>query len=69
MTNAIDHDGNRLPDAERLTRFGRRLRSASLDELPELINRVEKQKAESRKLKAEIRMREELQLSAFRYPL
>jgi sugar transferase EpsL len=38
MTDAIDRDGNPLPDAERLTRFGRRLRAASLDELPELIN-------------------------------
>ncbi|WP_280638893.1 sugar transferase [Sphingomicrobium aestuariivivum] len=38
MTDARDVDGKLLPDAERLTRFGRFLRSASLDELPELWN-------------------------------
>ena len=38
MTNARDENGNPLPDAERLTPFGRFLRSASLDELPELFN-------------------------------
>ena len=38
MTNRITHDGSLLPDAERLTRFGRFLRSLSLDELPELFN-------------------------------
>ena len=38
MTNAVDADGNLLPDAERLTPFGRWLRSTSLDELPELWN-------------------------------
>lgn len=38
MTNARDADGNLLPDAVRLTFFGRFLRSSSLDELPELIN-------------------------------
>jgi lipopolysaccharide/colanic/teichoic acid biosynthesis glycosyltransferase len=38
MTDARDAAGNLLPDAERLTRFGRRLRSSSLDELPELFN-------------------------------
>ena len=38
MTNARDADGNLLPDAERLTNFGRFLRRTSLDELPELIN-------------------------------
>ena len=38
MTDARDADGNLLPDAERITRFGRRLRSSSLDELPELWN-------------------------------
>ena len=38
MTNGKDKAGNLLPDAERLTRFGRFLRSTSLDELPELIN-------------------------------
>src|SRR3954464_11702067 len=38
MTDARDQAGNLLPDAQRLTAFGRFLRSASLDELPELIN-------------------------------
>ncbi len=38
MTNARDASGNLLSDAERLTRFGRFLRSSSLDELPELWN-------------------------------
>lgn len=38
MTNARDKDGNLLPDAERLTKFGKFLRSTSLDELPELWN-------------------------------
>jgi sugar transferase EpsL len=38
MTDARDAAGELLPDAERLTRFGRWLRSTSLDELPELIN-------------------------------
>ena len=38
MTDARDEHGHLLPDAERLTRFGRLLRSFSLDELPELIN-------------------------------
>ncbi|HEY7407489.1 MAG TPA: sugar transferase, partial [Gemmatimonadaceae bacterium] len=38
MTNARDASGVLLPDAERLTRFGRALRSSSLDELPELWN-------------------------------
>lgn len=38
MTDARDANGNLLPDAERLTPFGRLLRSASLDELPELLN-------------------------------
>ena len=35
MTNERDGDGNLLPDDQRLTRFGRFLRSASLYELPE----------------------------------
>lgn len=38
MTNQRDEKGNLLPDDVRLTRFGRILRSTSLDELPELIN-------------------------------
>ena len=38
MTNARDAAGRFLSDAERLTKFGRFLRSTSLDELPELIN-------------------------------
>lgn len=38
MTDARDTEGNLLPDPERLTRFGRFLRTTSLDELPELIN-------------------------------
>ncbi len=40
MTNEKDAAGVFLPDKERLTRFGRFLRSTSLDELPELINVV-----------------------------
>ena len=40
MTNARDAEGNLLPDAARLTRVGRFLRSLSLDELPELYNIV-----------------------------
>lgn len=38
MTNARDTEGNLLPDAQRLTRYGQFLRSTSLDELPELLN-------------------------------
>lgn len=38
MTDACGPDGTLLPDAERLTPFGRFLRSTSLDELPELCN-------------------------------
>ncbi len=40
MTSATGPDGHLLPDAERLTSFGRLLRSTSLDELPELWNIV-----------------------------
>ena len=40
MTDARDAEGNLLPDGERLSSFGRSLRSTSLDELPELINVV-----------------------------
>lgn len=38
MRDALDKDGRPLPDAERLTEFGRFLRASSLDELPELWN-------------------------------
>lgn len=38
MTNERDADGNLLPDNQRLTKFGRFLRSSSLDELPELLS-------------------------------
>jgi len=38
MKDATDRDGNLLPDSERLTPFGQKLRSTSLDELPELWN-------------------------------
>jgi sugar transferase EpsL len=38
MLDAVDRDGRPLPDAVRLTPFGRALRASSLDELPELWN-------------------------------
>lgn len=38
MTNEKDAEGNLLPDEKRLTKYGKFLRSTSLDELPELIN-------------------------------
>lgn len=38
MRDAVDSKGNLLPDDERMTLFGSKLRSASLDELPELWN-------------------------------
>ena len=38
MTCEKDSEGNLLPDEQRLTRYGKILRSTSLDELPELIN-------------------------------
>ena len=40
MTDERGQDGELLPDSERLTTFGKILRSTSLDELPELINIV-----------------------------
>lgn len=40
MTNKRDDKGKLLPDSERLTKFGKLLRTTSLDELPELINIV-----------------------------
>lgn len=38
MTDERDADGNLLPDAQRLTKVGRIVRSTSLDELPQLLN-------------------------------
>ncbi len=38
MKDARDASGRELPDAERLTSFGKKLRSTSLDEFPELFN-------------------------------
>lgn len=38
MKDALDEQGNPLPDSERLTPFGQMLRSTSLDEMPELWN-------------------------------
>ena len=38
MTDAVDENGDLLPDKERLPRFGQMLRSTSLDELPEFFN-------------------------------
>lgn len=38
MRDAVDRHGRQLPDAQRLTRLGRFLRSTSLDELPEVWN-------------------------------
>ena len=40
MTDEKDENGNLLPDDVRLTSFGQKLRSTSLDELPELLNIV-----------------------------
>ena len=38
MLHAIDQNGNPLPDNQRITPFGQKLRSTSLDEMPQLIN-------------------------------
>ena len=38
MSNAVDANGDLLPDCQRLTRLGQFLRFSSLDELPELLN-------------------------------
>lgn len=38
MLELVDSEGNSLPDAQRITRFGQFLRSTSLDELPEFWN-------------------------------
>ncbi|QDF67635.1 sugar transferase [Shewanella sp. SNU WT4] len=40
MKDVLDIDGNPLPDTERMTSFGNKLRNSSLDELPELWNVV-----------------------------
>ena len=41
MTDERDENGELLPDEVRLTKFGKKLRSSSIDELPELINIAE----------------------------
>lgn len=38
MKNAFDANGNPLPDDQRITPFGKKLRATSLDEMPQLIN-------------------------------
>ncbi|MFY5697892.1 sugar transferase, partial [Acinetobacter baumannii] len=38
MKDAFDAQGNPLPDEERITPFGHKLRSTTLDEMPQLIN-------------------------------
>ena len=38
MTDERDENGNLLPDAQRLTKVGKFVRSTSIDELPQLIN-------------------------------
>ena len=38
MRDAVDKNGNELPDEQRLSKFGKLLRASSLDELPELFN-------------------------------
>ena len=41
MTDERDAEGNLLPDAERLTKIGKFVRSTSLDEIPQLLNVIE----------------------------
>ena len=41
MTDERDSEGNMLPDAERLTKMGKFVRSTSLDEIPQLLNVIE----------------------------
>lgn len=52
MTDEKDAEGNLLPDADRLTKVGSFVRSTSIDELPQLINRLKEDVAliESRPL-------------------
>ncbi len=38
MTDELDSNGNLLPDAVRLTKIGKFIRSTSLDEIPQLLN-------------------------------
>ena len=38
MKDAFDKDGNALPDDQRITSFGHKLRSTTLDEMPQLLN-------------------------------
>ncbi|HAV5308884.1 sugar transferase [Acinetobacter baumannii] len=38
MKDAVDQHGNILPDEERITSFGQKLRATTLDEMPQLIN-------------------------------
>ncbi|MEN8276044.1 sugar transferase [Acinetobacter seifertii] len=38
MKDGVDKEGNILPDEERITPFGQKLRSTTLDEMPQLIN-------------------------------
>jgi len=38
MKDAFDKDGNHLPDEQRITPFGHKLRATTLDEMPQLIN-------------------------------
>lgn len=45
MTDERDADGNLLPDAQRLTRVGKVVRSLSLDELPQLFNMLKRDMA------------------------